>query len=262
MSQNIKYNIEKMLSNISEDKISNLQICLDDGKIDKNSDVYDYKDKLQFLTSEIKLVRKILNYFENPKIISVLLDYGKEINELKNNLETNSSLVWTSPLIDESALQTFNTMLEMIRNAKNTITIVGYTIWGDAKDVDPNAPKMKEVFAELANAVKQKRTVELFFEKDENFPTLQNNVKKMWVSGIMLPKLYGFVNNQEKFGSLHAKALLVDDSEVLITSANMTGRAITRNVELGIKTRGTVAKSARYLITSLKKSGYFKEEQW
>lgn len=261
MNQNIKYQIEKILLNISDDKITNFQNCLESGKITKNSDVYDYIENLHFLSDEIKLARKTLDYFDDSKILSILLEYGREVKDLKNKLETNSSLVWTSPLIDETVSQTFHTMLEMIRSAHDIITIVGYAIWGDAKDIDPNAPKMKEIFEELAKSVKQNRRVELFFEKDEDFSTLKNNVKKMWIPGAPLPKIYGF-KKKEKHSSLHAKMLLVDDSEVLVTSANMTGRAITRNVELGIKSKGFVAKNARNLISSLIKADFFEEEKW
>lgn len=54
-------------------------------------------------------------------------------------------------------------------------------------------------------------------------------------------RFWGGASNDD--GSLHAKFLIADDT-VLVTSANMTGRAITRNVEVGclIETRDFVER--------------------
>jgi phosphatidylserine/phosphatidylglycerophosphate/cardiolipin synthase-like enzyme len=55
--------------------------------------------------------------------------------------------------------------------------------------------------------------------------------------------------------SLHAKFLIADDT-VLVTSANMTGRAITRNVEVGclIETRDVVERLSELFDTLWKSS--------
>lgn len=41
-------------------------------------------------------------------------------------------------------------------------------------------------------------------------------------------------NGSEKESTLHAKFLLVDSNSAFVTSANITGRALTNNVELGV----------------------------
>jgi phosphatidylserine/phosphatidylglycerophosphate/cardiolipin synthase-like enzyme len=38
-------------------------------------------------------------------------------------------------------------------------------------------------------------------------------------------------------GVLHAKAVVVDDEAVFVTSANLTGAALDRNIELGVLIR-------------------------
>ena len=45
--------------------------------------------------------------------------------------------------------------------------------------------------------------------------------------------------------------MIIDDKEILVTSANMTDRAMTRNLEMGIRHRGEVAKTAAELIKLL-----------
>lgn len=40
---------------------------------------------------------------------------------------------------------------------------------------------------------------------------------------------------EREFVSLHAKCVVVDEHEVLLTSANFTNRGQTRNIELGVR---------------------------
>jgi phosphatidylserine/phosphatidylglycerophosphate/cardiolipin synthase-like enzyme len=40
---------------------------------------------------------------------------------------------------------------------------------------------------------------------------------------------------EREFVSLHAKCVVVDEREVLLTSANFTNRGQTRNIELGVR---------------------------
>ena len=56
--------------------------------------------------------------------------------------------------------------------------------------------------------------------------------------------------------SMHAKCLVVDDAEVLLTSANFTEAAQVRNIEAGVLVRNEfLAKSLREQFESLGRSG-------
>ncbi len=84
----------------------------------------------------------------------------------------------------------------------------------------------------------------------------------MWKKEIKLPDIFLYKKPPKINGSLHAKVLLIDDNEILITSAKMTGRAINRNIEMGIKTSGNVGKEARKLLTSLINAKLFEKQEW
>jgi phosphatidylserine/phosphatidylglycerophosphate/cardiolipin synthase-like enzyme len=51
--------------------------------------------------------------------------------------------------------------------------------------------------------------------------------------------------------------LIIDSKEILITSANMTGRGMQRNLEMGIYHKGQPAKEAENLIKELIDDRYF-----
>ena len=63
--------------------------------------------------------------------------------------------------------------------------------------------------------------------------------------------------NLPTFSSMHCKTLLVDSSDLLITSANFTFHGMGGNMEFGIRVYGEQAESSRPAILSLLNSGHF-----
>ena len=72
----------------------------------------------------------------------------------------------------------------------------------------------------------------------------------MWEKNVRLPKIYTF-NPHKKGTSLHAKILIIDDNQILATSANVTSHGIHSNIEFGMRHEGKIAKDARKLIKLL-----------
>lgn len=50
---------------------------------------------------------------------------------------------------------------------------------------------------------------------------------------------------------MHAKCLLVDGSDLLVTSANFTFHGLHGNIEIGIRVRGAQAAEARKIFSHL-----------
>jgi phosphatidylserine/phosphatidylglycerophosphate/cardiolipin synthase-like enzyme len=76
----------------------------------------------------------------------------------------------------------------------------------------------------------------------------------MW-NGTDIPEIFSY-KPKEKSSVLHAKVLIIDDARILVTSANVTGSALNRNIEMGLYHSGKAAKDARKLFTSLIDDGY------
>ena len=155
--------------------------------------------------------------------------------------EKNTSLVWTGPLVGTKAVYTIDTMLEMIRSAKYSITLVGYVIYDTAKPL----------FDELKKARKRGVKIQFIFDKAKKYRSV---IEKMW-NGTDIPEIFSY-KPKEKSSVLHAKVLIIDDARILVTSANVTGSALNRNIEMGLYHSGKAAKDARKLFTSLIDNGY------
>ena len=180
MSQERK-NIENIIINIPKNKIPELKSLIESGKITKDSTIYDFKE-LGLTPDQAKIVKKSLSGFSDPKFMVFGLDFVNEIDELKKLQEKNTSLVWTGPLVDTKAVYTIDTMLEMIRSAKYSITLVGYIIYDTAKPLFDELKKARKVLYQKIRWVEDKhytikpnpgtkKTVQIHFGKnwDKNF---------------------------------------------------------------------------------------------
>ncbi len=57
------------------------------------------------------------------------------------------------------------------------------------------------------------------------------------------------------YSKMHCKALLVDEEDLLVTSANFTLHGLRGNIELGVRLRGAPARDARDVFRHLLRSG-------
>ena len=116
---------------------------------------------------------------------------------------------------------------------------------------------VKEVFSILQkNSRINKIDVKFIFDKagekkvhGKKQPSVKKIIRNNWDSDITFPKIYTYDDGQKS--SLHAKVLIIDSKEILITSANMTGRGMTRNLEMGVRHTGKAAAEAEELIAAL-----------
>lgn len=231
--------IENLVLDLSSKKISNFKKLILESKIDKNTNLFELRSKLNLTSEETSVVKNVLDCFDDLNSILLSIDLISEIYKLRETNEKSHSLVWTSPFVfNEDADNTKTTLLDMIDSAKKSIIIVGYTIERDTK----------EIFAALEHASQKGVAIKLLFDNAEKFVPL---VEKMWENKGTLPQLYSYKPKKMKHSSLHAKVMIIDGKELLITSANLTGRGISRNVEIGIRHKGNSAKNAEKLVRTL-----------
>lgn len=78
-----------------------------------------------------------------------------------------------------------------------------------------------------------------------------------WPAEAVPPRL--FVDSEQKgrapYSSMHAKCLLVDGGDLLITSANFTFHGLEGNIEIGVRLSGAITAEARKIFSYLVESG-------
>lgn len=163
-------------------------------------------------------------------------------------------LVWTGPdSPNTSPRDTLPQMLEMIGNAKRSILLVSFAAF-------KATAIMKSLEAAAAGGVKllillesaEDSSGQLSHSAWKAFPKSLSRSGSIWCWPVCKrPK-----NPKGLPAKLHAKCLIVDELETLVTSANVTDDAMERNIEIGVRcTCSRIAGEIVAKITELVRSG-------
>jgi len=202
----------------------------------------------QMLDSVILLINN--NAMEQRSIL-VALESALAVRKFDKKNSDSVELSWTGPPhFSVRGRTTRGETEEMIENANKTILLVGYSI----------TKKAGEAVRLLKLAQKRGVSVVIVFHSDKKNKN-KNAIREIWARG-RRPKFYTRDPKIEKgFYKIHAKMIVVDDDDALITSANFTLHGLTRNFEIGLRVKGPTAKNADTLVRDLIKKKYLREEK-
>lgn len=257
MNEDKRYEVNYVLDTIAPEIILKFISSLEDKTISLESKKIELKTKLNFPGTEVEHLGTLLDpkkYDSSGELITTI-KLLKEIRDLENNSSESTRLVCTKP--DNSSDETDETNLvlgELMYKAKESITIIGYLMTDDEyiKKIfqmiknNPNVMKLKIRF--VFDNVEKKQ------ELGKKYNSIKEIIRSMWDENIPFPEIY---NYKGKSASLHAKAVIIDSKEIFSTSANMSGRAIKRNFEMGICHVGKPAKDAEKIIDELIEKKWF-----
>ncbi|HTE21288.1 MAG TPA: DISARM system phospholipase D-like protein DrmC [Armatimonadota bacterium] len=145
-------------------------------------------------------------------------------------------LVWTGPVAGNSALRrTEQALLELIESARRSLILVTFAAY--------KVPQISEALLRAAG-----RGVEIVFIAESpdagagkvsfaGFQALGDPLASR-ARLFIWPREKRVVDVAGHFGTLHAKCAVADKEAAFISSANLTGYALTLNMELGVLIRG------------------------
>lgn len=127
---------------------------------------------------------------------------------------------------------------EMIRQAEKEVILLGYEL----TDLD-----MVRLLAEASG-----RGAEVILISDRERGA-SGRVLRAWPIGSRLPRVFEDKERSDGalYASMHAKCLLVDSRDLLITSANFTFHGLHGNIEIGVRLAGPPALEARKIFSHL-----------
>ena len=128
---------------------------------------------------------------------------------------------------------------ELFAHAKKSVLVVGYAVYQGASVFEALAQRMEEIpdldvklFLNIARPDNDATAAEILVSR-----YAQRFRDSQWPKDCRLPTVYYDPRsvNQEKRSSLHAKCVVVDAEQVLVSSANFTKAGQERNIEVGLK---------------------------
>lgn len=165
-------------------------------------------------------------------------------------------LVWTGRGEGIASVRsTLPVVLEMLDHAGRDVMVVAYSVWLGF----PQARAVLERLAALSSS-----GVDVTFILDAGYRDGHSirEVREAWPPGRRPPTIWSWRYPADDVAKLHAKVLVVDADDVLVTSANLTGHGLTENLEVGLRVRGKPAADAAAHLRRLIDAGEFVREAW
>lgn len=145
-------------------------------------------------------------------------------------------LVWTGPDSQVIPLRrTDQALLQLIHEAQQSLHIVSFAVY-----------KVDNIAQALVTAAERGVSISIYLETPDasegkmSLDTMRafGEVAAKNAQLYVWPKEKRPLTETGKYGSLHAKIALADGHDLLISSANLTGYALSLNMEMGLLVRG------------------------
>ena len=154
-------------------------------------------------------------------------------------------IAWTYPGSVRPGLRTTSGVArEIIEGSRLELLIVGYAI-------TTGEPTLGGLAAEAINAIARAAErgvpVTAVLHRGANRQALLS----AWRRGVLPPSIFTWPTSDDQRASLHAKLIISDRRDGLITSANLTYHGFERNLEMGVRVVGRPAGEVRDRIHEL-----------
>ena len=154
---------------------------------------------------------------------------------------STTQVVWTGLKVEGSYVRsTREVVRELLRGAQRNILVVGYWIAGS----DDGDGIINEFISSLVSAVRRGVSVIVIVDERRRADGTDNQrtLVTAWPAGIQFPRILTWrLPPDDRHLKLHAKVLIADGADVLVTSANLTFYAMDRNMEMGVRIVGQPA---------------------
>jgi|688.fasta_scaffold157751_2 phosphatidylserine/phosphatidylglycerophosphate/cardiolipin synthase-like enzyme len=256
-----------LIASQSSENIGSFIQALREGRITFVSRSRDLQRVLDGPIEIIQAFQKILETWPEGSAANVFqLADSLEVASLSAQQVTQlprAELVWTGPVSGHpTARKTYQVLNEMLRHASAKVLIVGYSLFlkGDLAG---------GLMVELGRL--SSRGVKVVFIVDRRYSGWGGDgrqghsvrqIQQAWPSNTPRPEIFSWASDEDESSKLHAKVLLVDDRDLLVTSANLTGAGMETNLELGVRLQGETARNCADHFAGLVASAFFDLETW
>jgi hypothetical protein len=164
-------------------------------------------------------------------------------------------VVWTGKGATGGVRSTVPVIIEMLTGASASVLLLSYSVWLKQSRINSVLDRL----AELSSAgVEVTWVVDVGYRDGHNL----KEITSFWPPGRRGPRLFGWRDVDDEIAKLHAKVLIVDERDALVTSANLTGHGLTSNLELGLRVQGQPARELSAHLRHLVATGAFEPLEW
>jgi PLD-like domain len=180
--------------------------------------------------NRLRSYREALIAADSVANLVLALRVGCETAKAIGSAQPVVEVAWTYPGRSRPGLRTTGGVArEVVMSSRHTLLLVGYSI-----TVDPTLTGLAaQTIDAIASAAERGVVVTAVLHHDVNPLTLL----QAWRPGVRRPSIFRWAHSDDK-ASVHAKLLIADRVDALVTSANLTYHGLQGNLEMGLRVKG------------------------
>lgn len=224
---------------------------LETGRLGSRSTAGAVQRYLSIPMERVEAVRKLLRQAEShsPGELALLLRGSMATRSLLAASRATVEVAATHPRLVPQVRTTGGVARDVIAGASRSLLVVGYSV---TTDPDMSGLATKTLMAMGEAAGRGVRVTAVLHRKEANRTALL----RAWKKSAPEPDLYTWPEQaDDRMASLHAKVLVADRTDALVTSANLTFHGFAGNVEMGIRVTGPPAATISKVFETLIRSG-------
>ncbi|RKO67803.1 phospholipase D-like domain-containing protein [Desulfofundulus salinus] len=233
--------LDLLLRILPAQKIKLLADALEKGRLHHHSPSVSVASELDISGQALGAAVRFLRSASDSLVLCTALRTASYFLNVANREKERVDLVWTGPVnISIPARSTREILCEMAERATRSIDLVGYSLTSGCESII-------EALARARRRGVQRIRI-LADRLEQRLPVLN----AMWPEDVTPPEYFTRPeDSSDPMTSLHAKLMLVDDRDLLVTSANLTYHGLGANIEVGLRVTGKTGQKVAELLNSL-----------
>ena len=219
----------------SAETLDRFEAALNSGSIRPSSTIAAIQDALNIDNPRAQRYRGVVRAAGRRSIADLLdaVRLAREAAECARAEAPSVEVAWTWPGAVQPAVRpTGSVAREIIDGARWSVLVVGYSV-----TVDHNLTGLAaRTVAAMAEAARRGVMVTAILHRE---PNNRAALLRGWPAARDPPRVFTWPEQAgDAMASLHAKVLIADSRDALVTSANLTYHGLEANVEVGVRITG------------------------
>ena len=232
------------------EKLEAFADALERGEIDARASAGALQACLGLPHAQLRRYRDLLNEASDISELLVALRSAAATVAAVGDMQTDVELAWTYPGSARPGLRTTGGVArEIVDSSEQSLLVVGYSVTTDSK----MAGLASQTIVAMARAAERGVVVTAVLHRKAN----RAAILEAWREGVPPPSIFTWRALDDEMASVHAKLLVADRRDALVTSANLTYHGFEGNFEMGVRVGGHVAAEIHDRIHELIREGEF-----
>ncbi len=231
-----------------QERVKAFADALEEGRLSLASPMGELQSVLNLQQQRLRPYRASLLAASSVRDLIISLRTSAETAARIRAGEPVIELVWTYPGSSRPGVRTTGGVArEIIASSRTSLLIVGYKM-----TVDPALTGLaSQSIDAIAGAAARGVAVIAVLDRDAN----RHALLQAWRPGVPQPAVFTWPVSDDPKAAIHAKILVADRHDGLVTSTNLTYHGFERNLEFGIRVMGSVAGEIHDRVQSLIAAG-------